>query len=502
MLNNHDSLKVIGLSLGAAILLSACSTPTAISNQSKEFVTPNTWRASPENQSISNNLTVIIDEPNWLVNFNDPQLLLLTKQALQNNYQLKAQQLATTIAKQNTIIEDASDLPELSLALNNSRQKTVSLNDESYNNNANINLQATYELDVWGKLSAQQQQANLSYLAAKADYQFQRDTLVADITKAWFNLLEAQQLYSLYEERSRNLTKNSDIIQSAYKLGLNSALDVYLTQNDLSTEAARLAQQQQNLSVAKRTLELFIADYPQAAINNHQPLPLLTTPLMTSLPASMLANRSDLNASWYQLLALDAGLAIAHKQRFPRIALTASTGDSSEQLDGLLSGNSLGWSLLANIAMPIFNAGRLEALEEQARIRVIQQESLYLNDVYKAFSDVENAISNHHSLTQTYQFLLKAKDNAEAAEDLSFNQYLKGLVSYTTVLESQRRAFDAQTQIVQIKNQLLQNRVNLHLALGDDFTPQQNARAQITQTPSTVSTNPTIVHINHLKNEK
>lgn len=491
--------KILAFSLGATLLLSACSTPSAISTKSKELAPPETWQSNlqynTENQGV-------IDEPNWLANFHDPNLLQLTQQALQNNYQLRAQQLEMSIAKQNTLVENASDLPEVSLALNNSRQKIVNANDAVYDNNANINLQATYELDVWGKLSSQQQQANLNYLATKANYQFQRDNLVADITKAWFNLLEAKQLFSLYEERSRNLTKNFDIINSAYRLGLNSALDVYLTQNDLSTEAARLQFQQQQLFAAQRTLELLVAHYPKAAINTSQALPLLTSPLTTSLPASMLANRSDLNASWYQLLALDAGLAIAHKQRFPRIALTASTGDSSEQLDDLLTGSSLGWSLLGNITMPIFNAGRLQALEEQARLRVVKQESLYLDDVYQAFSDVENAISNHHSLTQQYQYLLQAKDNAEAAEDLSFNQYLKGLVSYTTVLESQRRAFDAQTQIVQLKNQLLQNRVNLHLALGDEFTSSQNASGRDKSPPNATLKTTTITRKDHLNNEE
>jgi multidrug efflux system outer membrane protein len=52
---------------------------------------------------------------------------------------------------------------------------------------------------------------------------------------------------------------------------------------------------------------------------------------------------------------------------------------------------------------------------------------------------------------------------------LAFEQYQRGLVTYTTVLESQRRAFDAQSTVIDLRNQLLQNRITLFLALGGDF---------------------------------
>ena len=64
---------------------------------------------------------------------------------------------------------------------------------------------------------------------------------------------------------------------------------------------------------------------------------------------------------------------------------------------------------------------------------------------------------------------LAAQENALAAEALSFEQYQSGLVTYTTVLDAQGRSFDAQSSLIQIKNQLIANRINLHVALGGDF---------------------------------
>ena len=65
--------------------------------------------------------------------------------------------------------------------------------------------------------------------------------------------------------------------------------------------------------------------------------------------------------------------------------------------------------------------------------------------------------------------MLDAETNARAALDLALEQYQRGLVPYTTVLESQRQAFDTETTVVELRNLLLQNRISLYLALGGEF---------------------------------
>ena len=120
----------------------------------------------------------------------------------------------------------------------------------------------------------------------------------------------------------------------------------------------------------------------------------------------------------------------------------------------------------------------MASLEQQARLQVEQTEQQYLQQVYQAFADVENSISERDSLNQQYAYYIKAQENALAAEKLSFDKYLRGLVSYTTVLESQRRSFDAQTTVIQLTNQLLQNRIELYQALGGNYLVSDS---QITQ---------------------
>jgi len=192
------------------------------------------------------------------------------------------------------------------------------------------------------------------------------------------------------------------------------------------------------------------------------------------LPSELIKKKPELQASWYQLLAQDAALAFAHKQRFPSIRLSGSYGSQANELDDLLSSSSVAWSLLGGVTMPLFNAGELKSIEQQQALRLQQQEQQYLDSLYQAFASVERGITQERSIKDQYQSTLAAQENALIAQTLAFEQYQNGLVSYTTVLDAQERAFNAQSNVISLKNQLITNRLNLYVALGGNFAEGLN----------------------------
>lgn len=460
MIKNTKPIAIAAITLS----ISGCSVTSAIDKTSLELKLPSAWH-SQANAS-TNDI-----EQDWLQSFEDKQLLAFISIALENNHAYKASRLTLAQAEQQVIVSGAKLLPELSLSANQSRRKSVTQSNNVYANNAEITAQLSYELDVWGKLSSEQKRANLALASAKTQLRQQALDLSADVSRLWFNLIESKQLLALYKQRASNLTRNLDIIQSSYQLGITDALDVYLTQNDVNRELARVAEQSYTVKKLQRELELKLGGYPEGVLKSPAKLPLLNGNINAGEPAQFLTRRFDIASRWYDLLAADASLAIAHKNRFPSFTLTASAGDSADELGNLLAGDALAWSLIGNIAAPLFNGGRLAAMEEQARLTVKQKEQGYLEKVFQAFASVENALENRKALSQRYDFLFQAQDNAQAAEKLAFDQYMKGLISYTSVLESQRRAFDAQTQLIQVTNQIIQNKINLHMALGGSSAP-------------------------------
>ena len=457
-----------GLPLLLSLFLFACSSTSEIDEKINELPLPQNWQDSKQA------LTV---EHNWLSELDNPQAHLLVKKALAANHQFAIQAYTLEIAEQQLIVSGSQLWPELDFAFRSGRNKDNQTGN--YSNSNSVNLNMSYEIDIWGKLSDADRMTNFNYLAQKATFEQYKQQLVVNVLSTWFRVIEAEKLLTLYRSRVENSQQNLTIIESGYNSGLSSALDVYLTRNDLNNELTRISEQITEKTKLIRQLERLIGEYPKGELLVNANLPLLTTKIPVGLPSELISRKPALKASWYKLLSQDAGLAYAHKQRFPSLVLSGSVGDSSKDIGDLLSGSSLAWSLLGSVSAPIFNAGRLRANEEKTRIELKQGEQLYIDTLYNAFNDVENAMTTEKNLKDSYYTMLAAQENAKVASTLSFEKYQSGLVSYTTVLDAQKRSFDAQTTLIKIKNKLITNRISLHLFLGGDFsTPSLENKAE------------------------
>ena len=175
--------------------------------------------------------------------------------------------------------------------------------------------------------------------------------------------------------------------------------------------------------------------------------------------------------------------AAAHADRFPRLTLTGDIGTRSNELNNLVSSDYLVWSVFGGLSAPLFDSGRLEAEEERAVANIKIAEANYNQALLTAFQEVEEGLINETLLQEQESALKTASEESIEAENLAFDQYQSGLLEFITVLESQRRSFDAQSTEIEVRNQRLQNRINLYLALGGAFVDDE-ASKQYDQPPT------------------
>ncbi|MBF7074498.1 efflux transporter outer membrane subunit [Glaciecola sp. MH2013] len=450
------------------ILISACSHTSSISESDKTAAAPEQWQENWQREALGHlsEASLASSKTYWPLQYSNEQLADFTQQALGNNFSLQQTTLSVAIQEKRLNNAQASLLPTLDLGFSSRRQQ----NTTQLTSTNTLELSSNYELDLWGKLSAQEKAQSYELLAAKANLQQQTQNLVANLLTAYATAVEASQLYDLFKRRSNNSQQGLRIIEDGYKQGLNTALDVYLARNELNTDLAREAQQQTVKLASIRSLEQLLGRYPTGVLALSNSIPIISNDIYLGVPANMLMNKPNIQAAWLNLLAKDATLAFAHKQRFPSFTLAASLGSSTDKLKDLFS-SDLVWTLLGSIVAPLYDAGTLANNEDIARLEVQQTELQYWETVNSAFADVENGLSQERNLQQRVVNLSEAEENAIAAEALAFEQYLKGLVTYTTVLEAQTRATEAQSTLIQVKRELFTNRVNLHLALGSNFDP-------------------------------
>ncbi|PMG40961.1 TolC family protein [Shewanella sp. 10N.286.52.B9] len=437
-------------------ILSACSSSSYLDESLVKPELPASWHTDAKS---------LKDNQSWVTPIATDQLLELISIGLNTNQQLIQLALEVEVNKQQLNVSDASFWPELSLSANSARGG----NSDATSSSNSLSLDVSYELDIWGKLSDSAKASKLNLLTAEANYQQARDALVADVVIAYYKVVTSTELVKLFERRTENAKLNFDIIESGYLQGLNTALDVYLTQNEFHSENSNLLAQRSQRNKDIRTLERLLGGYPAGKLLIDETLPLLPQGIKIGVPSELVKRKPQLQAVWYQLLAQDAVVAFTQKQRYPALRLGADIGTASNDIANLLSGDYSSWSVFAGITAPIFNAGRLKSQTEQQKLKLKQQEQQYLNTLFSAFELVENNLDLDASLQQQYRSTLQAQDNALQAETLSFEQYQIGLVSYTTVLDAQNRAFVAQSSVISLKNQIIANRIGLHLALGGDL---------------------------------
>ncbi len=97
----------------------------------------------------------------------------------------------------------------------------------------------------------------------------------------------------------------------------------------------------------------------------------------------------------------------------------------------------------------------------------------YAGSAIRAFAEVETALAAESLLAEQEAALARAAEQSREARLLAEDRYGSGLEDFITVLESQRRSLQADGELIAAKRLRLENRVDLHLALGGGFEPLQ-----------------------------
>ena len=426
---------------------------------------PSAWTADTlDNQPVSTA---------WLNDISNPDLTEMIKDAIGRNFELRAAAARVEAARANAAISGADRWPQVSATLNASRAKRNSVVGgniiSGISNNFQTGLEVSWEADIWGRLNNQAKAAVFDLAASESDYQAARLSLAANIARQWFNSVEASQQVKLADETVKNYQQALAIIRENYLAGVNSALDVRLARTNVATAQSQYAARLAQLDSQLRSLQILLGRYPSTAIQHAAKLPELNDSIPAGLPSQLLQRRPDLIAAEQRLLATDERVSQAKKNRLPQIRLTTSGGSSTDEFKNLLDSDTLIWSITSGISAPLLQGGRLKASQKLAVANADQALNQYAQTVLNAFREVETALAAAPLLKQQQQSLVTAADEAQESEQLAAEQYRAGLVDIITWLEAQRQLFTARSNLLQVQNQKLQNRIDLHLALGGNF---------------------------------
>ncbi|MCH9646592.1 MAG: efflux transporter outer membrane subunit [Deltaproteobacteria bacterium] len=453
-----------GFAIAAALfLLPGCSqnrppeaADTAAQAQVPEI--PDAWSAGTKGEAI---------EVGWLASFEDQTLRDLVSEAQVHNKSLQA--AAANVDRARALARQAGSAlkPQVGLSAGGSRSGVAGSSAQT--DNLNLGLDISWELDVWGRLRAGRRGALASAESAEADFRFSQYSLAAGVARGYFLAIEAGQQEEVAQETVAALEETLRIVDLRYENGVVSAQDQALARADLATARDRLVTVEGSRRDALRSLEVLLGRYPAAELEVGKTLPLAPPHPPAGLPSEILERRPDLIAAERQVAAAFDAVDQARAARLPTLGLTGSLGGSSSDLSSLVDPANLAWRVGSSLLAPLFDGGRRR---DQVTVATADQEqalAAYGQAALQAFGEVETSLDQGVILSRRREELTIAAKEAKEAHRIADLRYREGESDLLDVLGARQRVIAADSNLVSVERQLLDQRVNLHLALGGNW---------------------------------
>jgi len=401
---------------------------------------------------------------NWLAGFKDEQLTALVVEAIAHNPNLQIGAARMEQAQLYAKLAGAKLYPSVDLLARGGGK----LSGDGSGLQGAV-LTANWEIDLWGRVRYGRAAAGADAASTAADYEYARQSLAAQVAKAYFLATEA----SLQAEVARRTNQDSDLLvqlaETRSKIGVGNDEDVFVARASVGGYRDALRGIELALEQARRALELLAGRYPAATTTVNAQLPGQTDAIPAGLPSELLERRPDVIAAERRVAAAFNRIHEAKAARLPSISLTTGLSTISSSLFVLKDRDNPTWNFGGNLLMPIFRGG---ALKTQVEIRTAEQKqavAAYADVGLRAFGEVEAALSAEIAAREREKILAGTVSDNERALDIVRTQFKVGSTDLRFVNQRQLALSSVQSALVRMQAEQRVQRVNLHLALGGSF---------------------------------
>lgn len=421
-------------------------------------------------------------EDKWWVSFEDERLSNHIEKGLENNFSLAAAWDRVRAAKALARRESSDLYPELNLGAAADRE----FDDDADNSSTfEFGPEASYEVDLWGRIRAIADAEELRARATKEDYRTAALILSGDITLTWYRLVEAHAQLDLLNRQIETNEKVLEVLRARFGAGQVRSQDILRQQ--LLIEAIRedVIAFESRIDVLEHQLAVFQGLPPQSAqYDIHRDLPALPERPDAGLPSELLQRRPDIKQAYYNIQAADKDLAAAIRDRYPGILLSASYVSETATAANLFST----WiaTLAGSLVAPIIDGGERRAEVERSKAVKAELINQYGQDVLEAFEEVENALIQEKKQIKRIENLNNRLSIAKDTFEQIQTGYFNGANEYIAVLSALDEMQQIERNLLLSERNLIEFRIALYRALAGGFeTPHENNKIKTAQKKST-----------------
>lgn len=457
-------LVITAAALTATNIIGACGTDAsrrsdaASESRSSVPASPASWEA------VQQQIGTV--EVGWIANINDDVLLKLVVEAQENNRNIRA--AAANVDRSRALARQAGAAlsPQVSLAAGSAGSGDF---DGRTDNQFNASVNASWEIDLWGRLSSGERAAFESAEAAQADYIYSQHSLAAGVARSYFLAIEAKQQLDLAQKIVEVLSKTQRIVQVQYDNGVANEQDLSLVKSDVASSEDSLSSAQGGQRDAVRALEILLGRYPGADLEVRTNLPAVPPAPPAGIPSEILERRPDMIAAERRVAAALNSVDQAKAARLPQLSLSGSAGGASNSLSSLLDPANVAWQAASQLLAPLIDGGARKAQEELATADQRAAVAQYAQTALNAFGEVESALDQGVVLRQRIVSIDRSIAEARNALRIAQLRFEEGESDLLDVLTIQQRVFGAEANGISVSRALLDQYTTLSLALGGDW---------------------------------
>jgi len=409
----------------------------------------------------------------WWRALNDPLLDGLITEAVQGNLDRKEALARLRQARAQRAVSAAGLFPTLAAGGSSTKSKQGGASDVSTSYKAN--LDATWEIDLFGGQRRSAQAAEADLQAAQEDVNAVMVSLCAEVALNYIELRTTQARLAAAQANIAIQEQTCNLEQARHAAGLSDALAVQQALSNLETTRAQIPTLNASLDTAMNALTVLLGRMPgtmKHALAVPLPIPEVPSGLIVGVPADAVRNRPDVRKAERELAAQTARVGVATAELYPKLTLMGSLGTMALSSGDLFTAGSRFFSYGPTLSLPLFKGGSLRAAVEVQS--ALQEQALcrYEASVLTAVQEAENALSAYIKEQSRRETLTKAVQSAQEAQALAQVKYVAGLTSFDTVLNAQKTLTSLQDSLAQSTGDVAGNLVRLYKALGGGWTPQ------------------------------
>ena len=470
--------------LTAALLLSACAAPEfkqpqmdvpAAYKENQAPATPLVQTAADGSKWKQAKAAEAQPRGEWWLAFNDPALNGLIGEATKANANLAVAAARVKQARAIAGVAEADRIPQIGVGVGAQRSRASAQSLGLPQGSAvapvtsySANLTASYEVDLFGRVSSNVSAARSDAASVEATYRSVLLSVQADVAQTYFRLratdAELETLNRTVELRQENVKVN----QRRFDLGDIGEFDLARAKTELATSRAEAIGLQRQRVTTEHALAVLLGK-PAAAFTAGAS-PLLDTALLPTIPQGMpstlLERRPDIAAAQRTMEAANARIGLARAAMFPALTLNANGGGVSDTFSDVFKWSSRSWLLGALMSMPLIDGGRNKANVTRSEAALEESVGTYRQSVLTAFAEVEDNLAGLRILAGQTAQIDDAVVSARRSADLAQKLYTAGRSSYLDLLDAQRNLASVERSAVQLRGNRAVTTVALIRSLG------------------------------------